>query len=161
MGENESSELIRAEAVQGASRGPAWNFSVPRGGALWIPDGGDSEMAWLDWLTGIEPPPSGRMFWKGVEWRDRGADESSAERSRMGCTFAAGGLLAAVGHEIALKGQEVYGAAVVRIPLQFGRDVLFVDKHRFTDASKFGVILLPVGDTYANFIHQRTPGFLV
>ena len=53
MGENESSELIRAEAVQGASRGPAWSFSVPRGGALWIPDGGDSEMAWLDWLTGI------------------------------------------------------------------------------------------------------------
>ena len=94
MGEPESSELIRAEAVQGASRGPAWSFSVPRGGALWIPDGGDSEMAWLDWLTGIEPPPAGRMFWKGVEWRDRGADDSSAERGRMGCTFAAGGLLA-------------------------------------------------------------------
>ena len=94
MGENESSELIRAEAVQGASRGPAWSFAVPRGGALWIPDGGDSEMAWLDWLTGIEPPPAGRVFWKGVEWRDRGADESSAERGRMGCTFAAGDLLA-------------------------------------------------------------------
>ena len=94
MGDAESSELIRAEAVQGAPNGPAWSFAVPRGGALWIPDGGDSDMAWLDWLTGIEPPPAGRMFWKGVEWRERGADDSSAERGRMGCTFAAGGLLA-------------------------------------------------------------------
>ena len=94
MDAQESSELIRAEAVQGAAPGPAWNFSVPCGGALWIPDGADSGMAWLDWLTGIEPPPAGRVLWKGVEWRDRGADESSAERGRIGCTFAAGGLLA-------------------------------------------------------------------
>ena len=94
MDEQESSELIRAEAVQGAPAGPAWSFSVPRGGALWIPDGEDSGLAWLDWLTGIEAPPAGRVFWKGVEWPEWGADESSRERGRMGCVFAAGGLLA-------------------------------------------------------------------
>jgi len=94
MDEMESSELIRAEAVRGEAPGPAWNFSLRRGDALWIPDGGDEGMAWLDWLTGIEPPPEGRVFWKGVEWRDRGPDDASAERGRMGCVFAAGGLLA-------------------------------------------------------------------
>ena len=94
MDEQESSELIRAEAVQGAPAGPAWSFSVPRGGALWIPDGEDAEMAWLDWLPGIAAPPAGRVFWKGVEWPEWGADESSRERGRMGCVFAAGGLLA-------------------------------------------------------------------
>ncbi len=94
MDERESSELIRVEAVRGATPGAAWSFAVPRGGALWIPIGRDSELAWLDWLTGIEPPPAGRVFWKGVEWRDRGADAASAERGRMGCVFAAGGLLA-------------------------------------------------------------------
>lgn len=94
MSEPESSELIRAAAVRATPEGPSWSFSVPRGGAVWIPAGSDSDMAWLDWLTGIEPPPAGQMFWKGVEWRDRGADEASAERGRMGCTFASGGLLA-------------------------------------------------------------------
>ena len=94
MDGNESSELIRAEAVRLSPAGPAWSFAVPRGGALWIPDGGDSEMAWLDWLTGIEPPPEGRIFWKGVEWRERGPDAAAAERGRMGCVFAVGGLLA-------------------------------------------------------------------
>ena len=91
MREIESSELIRVEAVCGPAPGPTWSFSIPRGGAAWIPDGGDSEMAWLDWLTGIEPPAEGQVFWKGVEWRDRGADEASAERGRMGCVFASGG----------------------------------------------------------------------
>jgi ABC-type lipoprotein export system ATPase subunit len=95
MDEQESSELIRAAAVQGpALAGPAWSFAVPRGGAVWIPDGEDSGMAWLDWVTGIEPPPAGEVFWKGVEWRARGADEASAERGRMGCVFAAGGVVA-------------------------------------------------------------------
>lgn len=87
-------ELIRATAVAGDPPGPAWSFAVSRGGALWIPDGGDAGMAWLDWLTGIETPPAGEVFWKGVEWRQRGPDEAAAERGRMGCVFAAGGLLA-------------------------------------------------------------------
>lgn len=86
--------VLRATAVKGEAPGPAWDFSVPRGGALWIPDGGDADMAWLDWLTGIESPPAGEVFWKGVEWRQRGPDEAAAERGRMGCLFAAGGLLA-------------------------------------------------------------------
>ena len=95
MDETESSELIRVAAVQGpALTGPAWSFAVPRGGSVWIPDGEDSGMAWLDWVTGIEPPPAGEVFWKGVEWRARGADEASAERGRMGCVFAAGGVVA-------------------------------------------------------------------
>ncbi|MGD9781840.1 MAG: hypothetical protein AB7V14_06770 [Kiritimatiellia bacterium] len=94
MDGNESRELIRAEAVRPAAAGPAWSFSVPRGGALWIPDGGDSDMAWLDWLTGIEPPPEGRTFWKGVEWRERGPDAAADVRGWIGCVFAAGGLLA-------------------------------------------------------------------
>ncbi len=87
-------DLIRASAVAGEPAGPAWSFTVPRGGALWIPDGGDAGLAWLDWLTGIESPPAGVVFWKGVEWRQRGPDEAAAERGRMGCVFAAGGLLA-------------------------------------------------------------------
>ncbi len=93
MDGQESSELIRAEAVQGPQLGPAWSFAVPRGGTLWIPDGEDSGMAWLDWLTGIEPPPAGQMFWKGVEWRKRNPHEASAERGRMGCVFASGGIV--------------------------------------------------------------------
>jgi ABC-type branched-subunit amino acid transport system ATPase component len=93
MSEQESSELIRVAAVSGPEPGPAWTFSVPRGGAVWIPDDGDSDMAWLDWLTGIEPPSAGQVFWKGIEWRERGPREASAERGRMGCVFAAGGLV--------------------------------------------------------------------
>ena len=93
MEEKESSELIQVAAVQGAAPGPAWNFSVPRGGAIWIPDGEDSGLSWLDWLMGIEPPPAGEVYWKGVEWRERGPDEAAAERGRMGCVFAAGGVV--------------------------------------------------------------------
>ena len=94
MGEEATSERIRAEAVQGAAGGPAWTFAFSAGEVLWIPDGEDSGMAWLDWLTGIEPPPAGRVFWKGVEWRDRDPDAAAAARGRIGCTFASGGLVA-------------------------------------------------------------------
>lgn len=93
MDGKEASELIRAAAVQGAAPGPAWTFAIPRGGALWIPDGEDSGRAWLDWLTGIEPPPAGQVFWKGVEWRERDPDEAAAERGGMGCVFASGGVV--------------------------------------------------------------------
>lgn len=93
MDGKESSELIRVEAVQGGVPGPAWTFAIPPGGALWIPDGEDSGRAWLDWLTGIEPPPAGKVFWKGVEWRNRDPDEAATERGRMGCVFAAGGFV--------------------------------------------------------------------
>ena len=94
MGEEASSERIRAEAVQAAAGGPAWTFALSAGEVLWIPDEEDSGMAWLDWLTGIEPPPAGRVFWKGVEWRDRDPDAAAEARGRMGCTFASGGLVA-------------------------------------------------------------------
>ena len=94
MADYDDNELIRAEAVRGMPDGPAWSFGVPRGGALWIPDGEDSGMLWLDWLTGIEPPPAGRMRWQGTDWQERGADDAAAARGRMGCIFAAGGLLA-------------------------------------------------------------------
>ena len=93
MGETESSELIRVVAVRGTATEPAWSFSLPRGGALWIPDGGDSGLLWLDWLTGIESPPEGDVFWKGVEWRQRGPGEAAAERGRMGCVFASDGVV--------------------------------------------------------------------
>jgi len=91
--ETESSELIRVVAVRGAATEPAWSFSLPRGGALWIPDGGDSGGLWLDWLTGIESPPEGEVFWKGVEWRQRGPGEAAAERGRMGCVFSTDGVV--------------------------------------------------------------------
>ena len=94
MAEKESSELIRAEAVRGAAPGPAWSFALAPGGAIWIRDGEDSGLAWLDWLTGIEPPPHGQVWWKGVDWRDRGPAAASADRGQIGCVFAAGGLLA-------------------------------------------------------------------
>ena len=93
MDEQDSSDLIRAAAVRGDAPGPAWSFAVPRGGALWIPDDEDAGRPWLDWLTGIAPPPAGEMFWKGVEWRARGPDEAAAERGRLGCVFAAGGVV--------------------------------------------------------------------
>jgi predicted ABC-type transport system involved in lysophospholipase L1 biosynthesis ATPase subunit len=94
MDEKESSELIRVVAVKGGPQGAAWSFAVPRGGALWIPADEDGDLAWLDWLTGIEPPPAGEVFWKGVEWRARGPAAAAAERGRMGCVFASGGLVA-------------------------------------------------------------------
>ena len=86
-------ECIRVEAVRGTAPGPAWSFAVGRGEALWIPDPADSGRAWLDWLTGIEAPPAGQVFWKGVEWRERGPGEASAERGRMGCVFGSGGVV--------------------------------------------------------------------
>lgn len=89
-----SSELIRVAAVQGAARDAAWSFAVRRGELLWIPEAGDSGRPWLDWITGIDPPPAGEIFWKGVEWRDRGPNEADAERGRIGCVFGQGGLLA-------------------------------------------------------------------
>ncbi len=92
--DGESSDVIRAAAVRGAAPGPAWSFALAPGAALWIPDGTDSGRTWLDWLTGIEPPPHGQVFWKGVEWRDRDPAAAAAERGRIGCTFADGGLLA-------------------------------------------------------------------
>ena len=92
--DGESSDVIRAAAVRGAAPGPAWSFALAPGAALWIPDGTDSGRTWLDWLTGIEPPPHGQVFWKGVEWRDRDPAAAAAERGRMGCLFADGGLLA-------------------------------------------------------------------
>jgi ABC-type sugar transport system ATPase subunit len=90
----EASDLIRAVEVKATPQGPVWNFAVPPGGALWIPDDENDEMPWLDWLTGIEPPPEGEVFWKGVEWRERVPREASAERGRIGCVFGAGGLVA-------------------------------------------------------------------
>ena len=92
--DGESSDVIRAAAVRGAAPGPAWSFALAPGAALWIPDGTDSGRTWLDWLTGIEPPPHGQVFWKGVEWRDRDPAAAAAERGRLGCVFADGGLLA-------------------------------------------------------------------
>lgn len=86
-------ERIRVEAVRGATQPGAWSFGVPGGEAVWIPDEPDSGLAWLAWLTGIEPPPAGEVFWKGVEWRRRSPDEAAAERGRIGCVFAAGGLV--------------------------------------------------------------------
>jgi ABC-type branched-subunit amino acid transport system ATPase component len=94
MDSRDSSAVIRVAALQGPSLGRPWSFAVPPGGALWIPDDVDSDLAWLDWLTGIEPPPAGEVYWKGVEWRRRGPDAAAAERARIGCVFATGGLVA-------------------------------------------------------------------
>ena len=94
MDTKEPSELIRVAAVKGTPQGPIWSFAVPPGGALWIPDDENDEMPWLDWLTGIAPPPEGEVFWQGVEWRERDPGEASAERGRMGCVFGTGGLVA-------------------------------------------------------------------
>ncbi len=91
MSEQKSNELIRVAAVHRTPSGPAWSFTVSPGEALWISDAHDSEMAWLNWLSGIEPPPRGEVFWKGVEWHEWSADKASEERGRMGCVFAAGG----------------------------------------------------------------------
>lgn len=93
MDESNSSELIRVAAVRGAPAEPAWTFAVARGGALWIPDDGESGPTWLDWLTGIEAPPEGEVSWKGIEWRERGPDDAAAERGRLGCVFAGGGVV--------------------------------------------------------------------
>ncbi len=93
MTELSSSERIRVESVR---TGPeeVWSFVLRAGEALWIPGERDSGGQWLDWLTGIGPPPAGEVFWKGAEWRRRGPDEAAAERGRIGCVFAQGGLVA-------------------------------------------------------------------
>lgn len=88
-----SSERIRVESA-GAGPEEVWSFVLGPGGAVWIPEDRDPGGRWLDWLTGIEPPPAGEVFWKGVEWRRRGPDEAAAERGRIGCVFAQGGLVA-------------------------------------------------------------------
>ena len=93
MEEREQGEGIRVEGVRGAPGGPVWTFRAAPGEVVWIPDAGDSGMAWLDWLTGIEPPPEGQVYWKGVEWRERGPDEAARERGRLGCVFASGGVV--------------------------------------------------------------------
>lgn len=94
MDNRNSSDLIRVVDVKGAPQGPAWNFAVSPGEALWIPDDENDEWPWLDWLTGIESPPAGEVFWRGVEWRQRAPGEAAAERGRVGCVFGAGGLVA-------------------------------------------------------------------
>ncbi len=93
MAASSSSEGFRAEAVRTGSEG-VWSFVLRPGEALWIPEEGDSRRTWLDWLTGIEPPPAGEVFWKGVEWRQRSPDGAAAGRGRIGCVFAQGGLIA-------------------------------------------------------------------
>ena len=73
MGEARDNELVRVDGVRGAAGG-GWTWRLGAGGALWIADGRDSQMEWLDWRPGISPPPVGEIFWKGVEWRRRGPD---------------------------------------------------------------------------------------
>jgi ABC-type sugar transport system ATPase subunit len=94
MDDKESSDLIRVAEVKGEPQGSVWNFAVSPGGALWIPDDENDEMPWLDWLTGIEPPPEGEVFWQGVEWRARAPVDASAERGQIGCVFGTGGVVA-------------------------------------------------------------------
>jgi len=84
---------IRVENLRPLPSGPAWSFSASPGEAVWIMDPRDSNSQWLDWLTGIIPPPRGKVFWEEVEWRDRSPDEASEERGRIGCVFATGGLV--------------------------------------------------------------------
>jgi len=84
---------FRVEDLQVLPSGPVWNFSVSPGEAVWIEDARDSEARWLDWLTGIEPPPIGRVCWDGVDWCEQSPDEASEERGKIGCVFAKGGLV--------------------------------------------------------------------
>ncbi len=93
MSKTESSERLRVAGLRPDREAGAWSFALAPGGAVWIPDDGDSGRAWLDWLTGIEPPPAGSVFWKGQEWRERGPDAAAAERGRIGCLYATGGLI--------------------------------------------------------------------
>lgn len=86
--------LIRVVDVTSEPGGGARNFSVGPGEAVWVREDREAGRSWLDWLTGIEPPPTGAVEWKDVEWRQRSADEAAAQRGRIGCVFAGGGLLA-------------------------------------------------------------------
>ena len=84
---------IRVAGLKTLSSGPVWNFSASAGEAVWIEDARESENQWLNWLSGIEPPPIGEVCWKGVEWRERSPHEAAQERGRIGCVFAVGGLV--------------------------------------------------------------------
>ena len=86
--------LIRVVDVISEPGGGARNFSVGPGEAVWVREEREAGRTWLDWVTGIEPPPTGAVEWKDVEWRQRSADEAAAQRGRIGCVFAGGGLLA-------------------------------------------------------------------
>lgn len=90
----DSSILIRVAGVGASPEAPEWNFTVSRGEAVWIPQGPDAEESWLDWLTGIELPPKGTVFWKECPWDDRRPAAAAAERGRIGCVFAVVGLIA-------------------------------------------------------------------
>jgi len=84
---------FQVEGLQVGASGLIWTFTVSPGEAVWIEDARDSGAHWLDWLTGIEPPPRGRVCWDGVDWCERGPNEASEERGRLGCVFASGGLV--------------------------------------------------------------------
>ena len=86
--------LIRVVNVTAEPGGGGWSFSVRPGEAVWIREEREVGRKWLDWLTGIEPPSSGAVEWKDVEWRLRSADEAAGQRGRIGCVLAGGGLLA-------------------------------------------------------------------
>lgn len=86
--------LIRVVDVISEPGGGARNFSVGPGEAVWVREEREAGRTWLDWVTGIEPPPTGAVEWKDVDWRQRSADEAAAQRGRIGCIFAGGGLLA-------------------------------------------------------------------
>ncbi|MDD2239931.1 MAG: hypothetical protein PHO14_03955 [Kiritimatiellae bacterium] len=86
--------LIRVLDVTAEPGGGGRNFSMMPGEAVWIREEREAGRKWLDWVTGIEPPPTGAVEWKDVDWRHRSADEAAAQRGRIGCVFAGRGLLA-------------------------------------------------------------------
>jgi ABC-type transporter Mla maintaining outer membrane lipid asymmetry ATPase subunit MlaF len=93
-GEREKSGIPLLEALAaGAAEGATGSFALLPGGAAWIRPSSDSGPGWLDWIVGIEDPPRGDIRWKGEGWEQRGPDEASAERGRIGCVFGAGGLV--------------------------------------------------------------------
>jgi len=93
MSNQETSVRIQVEGVHPLSTELKWTFSARPGEALWIQDARDSDAQWLNWLTGIEPPPRGQVSWEGIDWRERSPDEASEARGKIGCVFATGGLV--------------------------------------------------------------------
>ncbi len=89
-----AAERVALEARGVARGGAVWSFALRAGGAVWIPNDDAPEGEWLDWLTGIEWPGEGEVFWQGGEWRQLGAAAAARERGRIGCVFADGGLVA-------------------------------------------------------------------